>query len=358
VATEESTQYARRGDAHIAFQVHGHGPRTLVLIPGLTSHLEVQWEDPGHRSFVRRMARSARVIRFDKRGTGLSDPVDEVPTLDQRVEELEAVLDAAGAEDVVLFGYSEGGPIAMKFAVERADRVAGLVMYGTSARNPPPWAIKRLSAALDAWGTGASIDLFAPSLASDPKARAERGRFERASASPAMAKAIVAALALTDVRPLLDRITVPTVVLHRRQEFVPLEEAQHLAAHIAGAELVELDGHDHIPWVGDSDALVREVERFLDRVCPAESAAADRANGRRAAQRPARPVAGWASLTPREEAVALLVSEGASNNEIAQRLFISPKTVETHVKHIFAKLGVDSRVSLAGTATREAPRNT
>jgi len=357
VDAAESTQYARRGDTHIAFQVHGDGPRVLVLVPGLTSHLEVQWEDPAYRSFVRRLGRSARVIRFDKRGTGLSDPAGELPTLDERVEDLEAVLDAAGAEDAVLFGYSEGGPIAMKFAVERPNRVAGLVMYGTSGRNPPPWAIERLSAALHAWGTGASIELFAPSLASDPKARAERGRLERASASPAMARAIVAALALTDVRPLLESIKVPTVVLHRRQEFVPFEEAQHLAAHIADAELVALEGHDHIPWVGDSDALVREVERFVERVYPSAPASA-RPTGRRSTQRPARPVAGWASLTPREEAVALLVSEGASNNQIAQRLFISPKTVETHVKHIFAKLGIESRVSLAGAATREAQRNT
>jgi pimeloyl-ACP methyl ester carboxylesterase/DNA-binding CsgD family transcriptional regulator len=329
----------------------------LVLVPGLTSHLEVQWEDPAYRSFVRRLSRSARVIRFDKRGTGLSDPVRELPTLDERTADLAAVLDAATADSAVLFGYSEGGPISIKFAVERPSALAGLVLYGTSARNPPPWAIERLSAALDAWGTGSSIDLFAPSLADDSRARSDRGRLERASASPAMARALVSSLAMTDVRPLLDRLEVPTLVLHRCDEFVPVDEARYLASRIRRAELIELPGRDHIPWVGDSDSVVNEVERFLSRVIPLDVDRRSRRN-RGPARRPTRPVVGWASLTPREETVALLLAEGASNIEIAQRLFISPKTVETHVKHIFAKLGVDSRASVAGSAARLRQPNT
>jgi DNA-binding CsgD family transcriptional regulator len=241
----------------------------------------------------------------------------------------------------------------LHYAATDADRLGGLVLYGTSARNPPPWAIEKLRAALEGWGTGASIELFAPTLADDPVARSNRARLERASASPAMARAMVGALALIDVRSLLEQVRVPTLVLQRTDEFVPIDEARYLAAHIAGAELGELPGIDHTPWVGDSDAIVAVVERFMARnsLTPANVS-----SGRSSRRQGARPSAGWASLTEREQTVAALVSEGASNPDIARRLFISRQTVETHVTHIFSKLGVESRAAVVAEALK--PRNT
>lgn len=353
VTSEPTTEYARRDGHHVAFQVIGSGPPYLVIVPGLTSHLEIQWEDASYRSFVRRLAKFSAVVRFDKRGTGLSDPVVALPTLDERVADLAAVIAAAGARRPFRLGYSEGGPIAVRFVASTSELVAGLVLYGTSARNPPPWAMARLEAAMGAWGTGASIEVFAPSLAADPGARRARARLERASASPAMARAILGALAISDVRPLLPAIRTPALVVHRTEEFIPIDEARYLAAHIEGADLVEMPGVDHIPWVGDSDAIVGAIERFVTAHARAEPQAQV---GEPRPSAPSRPIAGWASLTPKELEVVSLVAAGASNPEIARRLFISRHTVETHVKHIFAKLGVDSRVALAGEALRRNQR--
>jgi pimeloyl-ACP methyl ester carboxylesterase/DNA-binding CsgD family transcriptional regulator len=347
-ADDVVTRYARSGDAHIAFQVIGNGP-AMVLVPGLTSHLELQWEDPAYRSFIRRLARFSTVVRYDKRGTGLSDPVSTAPTLEERVDDLAAVIADVGVARPVLAGISEGGPIAIRFAAEHKS-VAGLVLYGTSARRPPPWFVEKAGPAIAAWGTGASLGLFAPSLADDQSARAARARLERGSASPAMIREIVAASALIDVRPLLSLVHAPALVLHRTDDVIPVEEARYLADHLPSAQLVQLPGADHIPWVGDAQAIVDEIERFLAIVSPASDRPAERP--RRPRARVERPVSGWASLTTREQAVATLVADGWSNPAIATRLYISRQTVETHVKHIFAKLGVESRAGLAAVARR------
>jgi pimeloyl-ACP methyl ester carboxylesterase/DNA-binding CsgD family transcriptional regulator len=349
-AEELATRYARSGDAHIAYQVIGGGP-AMVLVPGLTSHLELQWEDTAYRSFVRRLARFSTVIRYDKRGTGLSDPVSSAPTLEERVDDLAAVIAEVGVARPVLAGVSEGGPIAIRFAAEHKS-VAGLVLYGTSARPPPPWFVEKAGPAIAAWGSGASLDLFAPSLADDHSARATRARLERGSASPAMIREIVAASALIDVRPLLSLVHAPALVLHRDDDVIPLEEAHYLADHLPNARLVQLPGIDHMPWVGDAQPIVDEIERFLADVSPAWDRRGERLPRPRA--RVERPVTGWASLTTREQAVAALVGDGWSNPAIATRLYISRQTVETHVKHIFAKLGIDSRAALAATARRHA----
>jgi pimeloyl-ACP methyl ester carboxylesterase/DNA-binding CsgD family transcriptional regulator len=347
---EPRTRYAITGDgAHIAFHAVGDASVDLVIVPGLASHLELQWEDPAYRSFVRKLATFARVITFDKRGTGLSDPAAELPDLDQRVDDLIAVMTAANASRPFVLGYSEGGPIAMKFASEHPDLLRGLVLYGTSPRNPPDWAVEQLRGAIDVWGSGASIALFAPSQAGDPVAREKRARFERAAASPSMARAIVDALALVDVRPLLGSIEVPTLVVHREGDLVPIGDARYTAAHIAGARLAELPGTDHIPWVGDTDAVVDVVEEFVRSHAPQTAPVPRSASG---ARRAARPSTGWHSLTEREADVAMLVAEGASNPEIAQRLFISRQTVESHLKHIFSKLAVESRAAVAAEAVR------
>ncbi|HJY70475.1 MAG TPA: alpha/beta hydrolase, partial [Streptosporangiaceae bacterium] len=169
MAEQPATRYAAGSGAHIAYQVLGHGP-ALVIVPGFASHLEVEWEDGACRSFIRRLAAFATVVRFDKRGTGLSDPVQELPTLEERDADLAAVIADAGVDRPVLLGFSEGGSIAIRFAVTHHESVRGLILYGTSAHRPPPWAMEQLRMAAAAWGTGASIELFARSQADDPGA--------------------------------------------------------------------------------------------------------------------------------------------------------------------------------------------
>jgi pimeloyl-ACP methyl ester carboxylesterase/DNA-binding CsgD family transcriptional regulator len=341
---EEGPRYADSGGVKIAYQVHGHGV-DLVMVPGFVSHVELQWREAAFRRFVRSLARVARVVRFDKRGTGLSDPVTTVPTLQDRMADLTAVIDAAGCRQPFLFGFSEGGPIAIQLAVARPEMVRGLVLYGTSPLPPPGWAVEQLRAAVDHWGEGHTGPLFAPG---EPEhARGDRGAFERASASPAMARALVDSLANVDVTGLLCDVTVPTLVVHRRDEFIPVAHAEMMAAHIPGARLVLLEGEDHLPWLGDSDQIVAEVSRFI-------AATADQERGvssPRASSSP-RPPSGWASLSPAERRVALLVAEGLSNVEVSHRLFISRYTVETHLKRIFAKLGIASRTELAAVVFR------
>jgi len=347
MAEQPVTRYATGSGAHIAYQVLGHGP-AVVIVPGFASHLEVEWEDGACRSFIRRLAAGATVVRFDKRGTGLSDPVRELPTLAERDADLAAVIAAAGVDRPVLLGFSEGGSIAVRFAVAHREAVRGLILYGASAHQPPPWAMDQLRAAAAAWGTGASIELFAPSQADDPRARRDQARFERAAASPAMARALVESLILTDVAGLLPGISVPTLVVHRAQDVVPVDEGRFLASHIPASRFRELAGTDHRPWAGDAQALLDEIERFLAWVGPAGAEPAGPGQPRR--RRPARQLTGWASLTEREHAVAALVAAGCSNPEIARRLYISRETVQTHLKHIFGKLGVESRTALTAAA--------
>ena len=307
MAEQPVTRYATGSGAHIAYQVIGHGP-VILVVPGFASHLEVEWEDGGCRSFIRRLAAFATVVRFDKRGTGLSDPVQELPTLQERDADLAAVIASAGADRPVLLGFSEGGSIAVRFAVTHQESVRGLILYGASAHRPPPWAMDQLRAAAAAWGTGASIELFAPSQAADPGARRNQARFERAAASPAMARALVESLILTDVAGLLPGISVPTLVVHRAQDVVPVDEGRFLASHIPASRFRELAGVDHRPWAGDAQAVINEIERFLAWMAPASAESSGPAQpGRR---RPVRQMTGWASLTGREHAVAALVAAG------------------------------------------------
>jgi pimeloyl-ACP methyl ester carboxylesterase len=246
MAEQPVTRYATGSGAHIAYQILGHGP-AIVIVPGFASHLEVEWEDGACRSFIRRLAAFAGVVRFDKRGTGLSDPVQELPTLQERDADLAAVIADAGLERPVLLGFSEGGSIAVRFAVAHHESVRGLILYGASAHRPPPWAMEQLRMAAAVWGTGASIELFARSQADDPRARREQARFERASASPAMARALVESLMLVDVESLLPSISVPTLVVHRTQDVIPVEEGRFLARHIPSSRFRELAGVDHRP---------------------------------------------------------------------------------------------------------------
>ena len=274
------TQYARSGDASIAYQVVGEGPPDLVLVLGFATHLELQWEAPPFARFFERISSFSRLILFDKRGTGLSDPVAEAPTLEQRVDDVRAVMDAAECERAAFFGISEGGPMSVLFAATHPERVTALVLHGAMGRTTEapdyPWAspeeaLRESAAEFVApyWGQESSslLELFAPSLADDPQAAAFNARMERSAASPAMVQQIFEMFLDIDVRAILPTIHVPTLILHRHGDRVVNRRAgEELAAQIPGARYVELPGIDHLPWAGDAEAVLGEIEEFLTGV--------------------------------------------------------------------------------------------
>jgi class 3 adenylate cyclase len=275
MAREPETRYAKAAGGNVAYQVVGDGPLDLVVAPGWVSHVDLLWRDPGWERFIGGFASFARVILFDHRGTGLSDPVDRVPTLENRMDDLRAAMDAAGSERAALFGLSEGGPLSVLFAASYPERTIALVLYGTFATGSVEddgspgragW-IKAMAAvrdSIDHWGEGRNIDWAAPSLSRSALQRRAVGALERASMSPAMALlSLEAAIAQCDVRSILENVSVPTLVLHRRKEAIPVEYGRYLAGHIPGARLVELDGVDHAPQVGDVESITGEVEEFL-----------------------------------------------------------------------------------------------
>jgi pimeloyl-ACP methyl ester carboxylesterase len=249
----------------------------LVLVLGFATHVELQWESAAFSRFYDRISSFARLIVFDKRGTGLSDPVAEVPTLEQRVDDVRAVMDAAGSERAALFGVSEGGPMSVLFAAAHPDRVTALILYGAMGRTTEapdyPWASPaealRESASefiVPYWGTDAkgTVELFAPSLAEDPQAVEFAARMERSAASPAMVWKIFEMFLDMDVRAILPTIHAPTLVLHRRGDRVVNRRAgKELARQIPDARYVELAGTDHLPWAGDWTAVLGEIEEFL-----------------------------------------------------------------------------------------------
>jgi len=272
---QPETRYAKGPDGNLAYQVVGDGPMDLVVVPGWFSHVDMLWGDPGWVSFVGELASFARVILYDKLGTGLSDPVDGVPTLESRADDLRAVVDAAGSDRAALFGLSEGGPISVLFAASYPDRVRALVLYGTFASGEvdnddspsrTKWIghLADLRASIDHWGEGRTVDWAAPSVSHSALYRRAVGALERAGMSPRMALlTLQAGISQVDVRDILGSVRVPTLVLHRRGEVVPLEYGRELAAKIPGARLVELDGVDHWPGVGDIKSITGEVEEFL-----------------------------------------------------------------------------------------------
>jgi pimeloyl-ACP methyl ester carboxylesterase len=278
------TRYARSGDLGIAYQVYGEGELDLVVAFPFVSHLEMLWEAPAMEHFIRRLGSFARVIPFDRRGVGLSDPVDSTPTLEERMDDVRAVMDAAGSERAALLGMSEGAMMCMLFAAAHPERTRALVLWGAMARSTwaedYPWAAPR-EAVLEAenelmmpfWGQGASLDIFSPSLADDPQAREMQGRIERLSASPMRIGRLLEMFLDTDVRETLPLIRTPTLVIHRREDHaVNYRAARWLAEQIEGSTYVELDGVDHFPWVGKggSDGM-DEIEEFLTGVRPLPS---------------------------------------------------------------------------------------
>ena len=268
------TRYALSGDAHIAYQVFGEGDLDLVFVPGFVSNIEHYWEMPQVPDLLERLASFARVVMFDKRGTGLSDPVAGPPPLEQRMDDMQAVMDAAGVERAALYGISEGGPASVLFAAPYPDRTSALVLYGSTPRfrtdSDISWGatdemIEMALAETSArWGDGALLRMFAPAAAAEPGMEEVWGRFQRASASPAMARAVVASLYEIDVRPILPTIRVPTLIMHRTGDLVaPVEGARLMAEKIPGARLVEFEGTDHVPFTGDFNPVLDEMEEFL-----------------------------------------------------------------------------------------------
>ena len=268
------TRYAKSGDVNIAYQVLGQGPPDLVLIPGWVSNIEIFWEEPAVVRFFTRLASFSRLILFDKRGTGLSDRVAEMPNLETRMDDARAVLDTVGSERAALFGYSEGGVLCALFAATYPNRASALIMHGSYARLTAapdyPWGLNEqersafVDQAVREWGAPIGIDMRAPSMATDERFRQWWARFLRLSASPAAFATLSHMNADMDIRQVLPAIRVPTLILHSvNDRNLDVRGSRYLAERIPGAKLVELSGPDHVPWLSDADIVVDEVEEFL-----------------------------------------------------------------------------------------------
>ena len=264
------TRYAKSGDIHVAYQVFGEGAVNVVVAPLFVSNVEVLWDSPDAARWLLRLASYARAAVFDKRGTGMSDRVSELPGLDQRMDDLRAVMDAVGMEQAALLGISEGGPLAALFAATYPERCSALVLYGSFARFtswlPTEEALAAFLGYIDqAWGTGGSLPMLMPSVANDPATQQWFGRFERLGASPAAATALMRMNSQIDISPIVPNIRVPTLVIHRKDDVtINVEGGRYLAEHIPGARYIELPGKDHPPWVGDNAMeIADDIEEFL-----------------------------------------------------------------------------------------------
>jgi DNA-binding SARP family transcriptional activator/pimeloyl-ACP methyl ester carboxylesterase len=268
------TRYVSGGGVHLAFQTYGAGRIDILVLPGFVSHVERVWEEPRCRAFLSSLAEMGRLILLDRRGIGLSDRVGITPTVDATSRDVGTVLDAISSRRVVLFGASEGGPACIKFAADRPDRVAGLILFASLAKGSAtpdyPYALQAnqydtwLQQLVAVWGGPAGIETFAPSLSGDPQARAWWAGLLRAASSPGAIKGVLEALRETDVRHLLGRISAPTLVLHRRGDrAVRIGAGRHLASHIAHARFVELDGGDHWIFAGDQQPVLASVKQFI-----------------------------------------------------------------------------------------------
>ncbi len=273
------TQYTRSGDVHIAYQVVGEGSLDLVYVPGWISHVELAWEEPTLARFLRRLASFSRLIMFDKRGTGLSDrvPNDKLPTLEERIDDLRAVMDAVGSERAAVFGFSEGGNLSALFSATYPERTTALITFGTFAKriwSPDyPWAPKPKDREQSyelmerEWGNMMDLAHYVPSKANDTQFLRRLATYFRRSASPGAAVALLRMNTQIDIRHVLPAIRVPALVIHRTGDRdANVEEGRWLAGQIANARFVELPGEDHLPWVGDSDAVVDEIQEFLTGV--------------------------------------------------------------------------------------------
>jgi pimeloyl-ACP methyl ester carboxylesterase/DNA-binding CsgD family transcriptional regulator len=316
----------------VAYATAGSGP-VLLLLPGWVSHVELDWALGPQRRFYEAIAPGRTLLRYDRPGNGLSDAAPERAELaDLELEVIEAVLDAAGAEQVDVVGTSLSSVFAVRWAARHPDRIRRMVLYGGwvdgAGLGDPEAREHVLQLVRTHWGFGSEMltDIFAPGA--DAEFRTAFATLQRAAASAETAHRILAAAYAVDVSGDLDRVTAPTRVIHREGDrAVPLEEGRRLAAGIPDAELTVLPGRAHIAYVGDVDAVVDAMRQGLGL---------DRSTARFAPK-----------LTPRQLEVAALVAEGCSNRQIAERLFITKRTAESHVDRIRAGLGLRSRSQLA-----------
>ena len=273
------TRYARSGDVSIAYQVVGDGPFDLVYVPGWVSNIELMWEEPGLARFLQRLASFSRLILFDKRGTGLSDPVptDGLPTLEERMDDVRAVMDAVGSERAALLGHSEGGNMCVLFTATYPERTTALILVGCYAKRirseDYPWAptveerTRQIEETEATWGSPAAFRELAPSKERDEAFQRWIGRYLRQSASPKAAAALLRMNTQIDVRDVLPTIGVPTLLIYRTEDVdVHVDEGRYIGERIPGSTFVELPGADHLMWTGDTDPVLDEVEEFLTGV--------------------------------------------------------------------------------------------
>ncbi len=282
-AAKPETHYVKNGDVNIAYQIVGDGNIDVVFVMGWVSHLEYFWEEPHFAAFLNRLASFSRLILFDKRGTGHSDrvPISELPTLEQRMEDVHVVMDAVGSDRAVLIGVSEGGPMCSLFAATYPEKTAALVMIGTYAKRISdedyPWGVSaedrdRFFELMEHdWGKPVGIEERAPSLANDESFREWWATYLRMGASPGAAVALTKMNAEIDVRNVLPSIRVPTLVIHREGDLcLKVEEGRYVASQIPGSKYVELGGNDHLPFVGNQEEMLDEIESFLSGMRHAE----------------------------------------------------------------------------------------
>jgi class 3 adenylate cyclase len=268
--SEIVTRYARSGDASIAYHVTGDGPLNLVYAPGPASQVEMMWDDPITARYLRRIGSFARLALFDRRGTGHSDPVERPPTLEQQMDDLRAVMEAVGFERAALFGVADAGLCAM-YAATRPDKVTALVLLGVTPVVAPEVHEAVLRVMESEWGTAGLLSLYAPSRAEDSRFVEWFAKYERAAASPGMARKLLDLAVRTDIRGMLPTIRVPTLVMHRREDRVaPVALAREMAESIPAARFVEFAGTDNYPWSGDVEDWFPTFEEFLtgDRHAP------------------------------------------------------------------------------------------
>ncbi|MET0416132.1 MAG: alpha/beta fold hydrolase [Actinoplanes sp.] len=311
-------------------------------MPGFVTHLDLAWQEPFLARFLRGLAGFGRLIWFDRRGTGLSDPAPGGLTLDGAVEDIRLVLRSAGSTEAALFGVAVGAAFCAAYALRHP--VQKLVLWGAHARllqadgYPAGWTDDFFAAVLDGvdqhWAEGAGIDRMNPSLAGDERFRSWFVRNARAAASPAQARELFHLCAAVDFRSSLGDLRTPTLLLHRAGDpWLPVAHSRYVAAHLPQAKLVVLPGVDHWPWIGDADAVLAEIDQFLTGT-----------------RRRRRPPWGPDSLTRREREVAALAVQGLTAAEIARRLTMGERTAESHIASAYRKLGVASRVDLVRRA--------
>ncbi|MBV9635134.1 MAG: adenylate/guanylate cyclase domain-containing protein [Methylobacteriaceae bacterium] len=250
--------YAKSGDVHIAYQVFGKGPTDLVIIPGFISNIEHYWDRPEAARWLDRLGSRLRVILFDKRGTGLSDRLGQLPNLEQRMEDARAVMDAAKSERAAILGVSEGGSLATLFAAAHPERCSVLILYGAFARFSDWFPTKQkleyfFEYVETSWGSGRSLASFAPSKKGDVEFQRWWGRWERLGGSPSAVKSLMEMNSEINIDTILPSVRAPTLILHRTEDpTVSIQAGRFLAKHIPNAKLVEIDGADHILWLGDN----------------------------------------------------------------------------------------------------------